>query len=202
MKRLLFITIIVLAIAIGGYNVGNIILKNFGYVTKSGEKVEFYYNNALEAINREDYEKARDILEIAIEIDAKNKKLNILLGDVYLKLNEPIVAITQYENAFSPPNDITQDDIEKVFLLTKLYLKNKKLKKEIEFKDRIKKALTYYKKILNLLPMNERALLGLSICYIKLEEFKEAKKYLEKIINNGKDYKYVESAKEILRQLK
>ena len=127
-------------------------------------------------INRDDIKKALKLLgEIKVASDIQQEKVDLLFGDIYLKINKPEKAIEFYEKAFMTSDSETES-------LSELGLSEANLRK-----GNLSKAVYHAKRSVELDEDNLRNKIVLAISLTRNGEKDEALQILENLYINNKN---------------
>ena len=127
-------------------------------------------------INRDDVKEALRLLgEIKVSNDIQQEKIDLLFGDIYLKINKPEKAIEFYEKAFMTSNSQTES-------LSELGLSEANLRK-----GNLSEAVSHAIKSVELDGDNLRSKIILAISLTRNGEKNEAFEILENLYNNYKN---------------
>ena len=136
------------------------------------------FNNSIKAvkkeINRHDLKTAIKLLgEIKITNENEKERIDLLFGDIYLKINKPQKAIEFYESAFMT----SDEDVES---LSELGLAEAYLRK-----GNLKESIKHAKKSLEINSDRTRGKIVLAIGLTKNGEKEEALKILEQLYSSS-----------------
>ena len=149
------------------------------FIFSSGLKAQDFSLKIIEIrkeINRDDIKKALKLLgEIKVSNDIQQEKVDLLFGDIYLKINKPEKAIEFYEKAFMTSDSETES-------LSELGLSEANLRK-----GNLSKAVYHAKRSVELDKDNLRNKIVLAISLTRNGEKNEALQILEKLYNNYKN---------------
>ncbi|MDD2714618.1 MAG: tetratricopeptide repeat protein [Candidatus Wallbacteria bacterium] len=197
----IFLIIFLCILAYGSIYMGRRMYTSTSGFVNNEKKVMNLYESALAEKNSGDLERAKADLDQALEFAPENKKINILLGDVYTAMNFEENAVGFYERGLSSPEGVNSEDIPVMFTLSRQYVNNHNLKTRYGFKKCYSVAMECYQKILGFEPQNTKAMLGLGICQSKLEDYQSAKETLDKLLKLNPDAKIAAMAQQILNEL-
>lgn len=184
-----------------------------------------YFNIALNCINKDEMEKAKESLSKAVKIDPENKTAFVLLSSIYYKegnykdtidnlLKSNVLEvpnskynyligtcyfnIDDYKNSIKHLNAVKYEDND----LMK-HVRDSLLAKAYCLNEDFKQALKVFNRLLNVKDEFKGNLIEfnyyLGLTYLKLGELDKANKELTKVNNENSDYKDV---KDLLGQLK
>jgi arylsulfatase A-like enzyme/Tfp pilus assembly protein PilF len=163
---------------------------------------------ASEYISEKHYKKALEILEKVVEEDSKNPQVRLLLASSYLKEKkydkaknqldiilktdpENLKALITLANLFYSKNNYenTKTICKKILSIDKNYTQALGLMgRALMEQRRLSEALKYFKRAVEVQPKLTINRLELAKCYIKGNQYDNAKNELEYIINHHPDY--------------
>ena len=127
-------------------------------------------------INRDDVKKALKLLgEVKVINDIQQEKIDLLFGDIYLKINKPEKAIEFYEKAFMTSDSQTES-------LTELGLSEANLRK-----GNLSQAINHARRSFDLDGDNLRSKVVLAISLTRNGEKDEALQILENLYINNRN---------------
>lgn len=139
------------------------------------QNTKAYLRMAENSIIFRDYKKALDYIDKVIQIDNLESKAYFLRGVVFLENNDTIRGIRNLQKAI----DVNQDYLEAHYQLGMLYaLKKNKL------------AVDYFNNVLNIEPNNIEVKYYLAMFYQETENYKDALKIYESIIQEEPEFYY------------
>ena len=132
--------------------------------------------NIRQEINRDNVKEAIKILgNIKIENEKQEEQINLLFGDIYLKLNKPKKALEFYEKSFFTADKEIESLVEVGFAESKLQL------------GKLEESIEHAEKALNLDPDNLRIQILLAIAKTRNGEKDEALKILNQLYSSFKN---------------